>query len=148
MRNAGWVTVSLVFALLPAFAIGQDRPDFSGSWQFDASKSELHNIKLADATWTIEASENSIHLTESEGGKSKPVEFKCTTDGKDCASSAKAKASFWYNGAMLVEMETKGDHVTRYRLTLSQDGKTLKVETTYIVPKTDGNDVLVFNRKS
>jgi len=139
--------VCFVFALLAAFANAQDRPDFSGNWQFDASKSELHNMKLAEATWTIEESDSSIHLTESEG-KSKPVELKCTTDGKDCTSSAKAKASFWFNGAILVEMETKGDHVTRYRLTLSQDGKTLKVETTYIVPQTDGIDVLVFNKKS
>ena len=139
--------ICFVFVMLAAFANGQDRPNFSGNWQFDASKSELHNIKLADATWTIEESDNSIHLTESEG-KSKPVELKCTTDGKDCTSSVKAKASFWFNGAMLVEMETKGDHVTRYRLTLSEDGKTMKVETTYIVPQTDGNDVLVFNKKS
>jgi hypothetical protein len=138
-----------LFVLLAAFANGQDRPNFSGNWQFDASKSELHTMKLADASWTIEESENAIHLTENEAGRSKPIELKCTTDGKDCSvSSEKSKASFWYNGAMLVEMESKGDHVTRYRLKLSDDGKTLRVETTYIVPQTDATDVLVFNKKS
>jgi hypothetical protein len=118
----------------------------TGNWQFDASKSELRNIKMASATWVIEESENSIHITESEGAKSKKTELKCTTDGKECDTSDKAKASFWYNGAMLVEMETKGDHVTRYRLTVSEDGKSMKVEMTHIVPQLGGADVLVFSK--
>ena len=134
-------------AVFATFAYGQDRPNFTGNWQLDSSKSELHNVKLSDATWAIQESDNNIQLTLNEGGKA--VVLKCTTDGKDCsASGEKAKASFWYNGPMLVEMETKGDHVTRYRLKLSDDGKTLRVETNSLVPKDDATDVLVFTKKS
>jgi hypothetical protein len=147
MGKLGCITMVSVFALLAALAIAQDKPNFTGSWQLDPAKCEQHTVKVADATWAIEESDNSIHLTETESGRA--VEMKCSTDGKDCdVHGDKAKASFWFNGPMLVEMETKGDHVTRYRLTLSQDGKTLKVETTYIVPRGDANDVLVFTKKS
>lgn len=137
----------ITFALTAALANGQDRPDFSGTWQLDSAKCELHNLKLTDATWNIQEAENSIHLVANQG-QSK-MELKCTTDGKDCnVSGEKAKASFWYNGPMLVEMETKGDHVTRYRLKLSEDGKTLRVETMSIVPQDSAIDVLVFNKHS
>jgi hypothetical protein len=147
MRKIACITTGSVFALLATLANAQDKPNFSGTWQLDPAKCELHTAKIDDANWAIEESDNSIHLTESEAGKS--IDMKCTTDGKDCdVHGDKAKASFWYNGAILVEMETRGDHVTRYRLTLSQDGKTLKVETTYIVPRGDANDVLVFTKKS
>ena len=147
MRKVGYIAIGSAFALLAMLANAQDKPDFSGNWQLDPAKCELHTAKVADANWSIEESANSIHLTENEAGKA--VEMKCTTDGKDCdIHGDKAKASFWFNGPILVEMETKGDHVTRYRLTLSQDGKTLKVETTYIVPQGDANDVLVFTKKS
>ena len=48
---------------------------------------------------------------------------------------------------MLVEMETRGDRVTRYRIKASDDGKTLNVEMTHIVPQIDKIDVLVFAKQ-
>ncbi len=149
MRMMTAMMAALGTALLAATAFAQDRPNFSGNWRFDASKSELHNLKVSNATWTIKQDDTSIDITQSEGGAAKPVELKCTTDGKDCVvSGEKAKASMWYNGPILVEMETRGDHVVRYRLTMSQDGKTLKVETTQIVPQDNGIDVLVFEKQT
>jgi hypothetical protein len=126
---------------------GQDRPNLSGTWQFDSSKSQLHTMTLADATWVISEDDSSIQIAESEDGAGKKLDLKCTTDGKECKiGGAKATASFWYNGPMLVEMENKGEHVTRYRMKLSADGKTLTVETTSIVPQSTQADVLVFQK--
>jgi hypothetical protein len=97
----------------------------------------------------IQEDDASIQISESEDGANQKVELKCTTDGKECKiGGEKAKASFWYNGPMLVEMETKGDHVQRYRMKLSADGKTLTVDTTSIVPKSTEDDVLVFQKKA
>ena len=134
-------------ALIAALANGQDKPNFSGNWLLDVTRCEFHNLKLADAAWTIEESGNSIHITANDGKAS--TEMKCTTDGKDCdLKGENAKASFWYNGPILVEMETRGDHVTRYRIKLSDDGKTMRVETSSILPKDDAVDFLIFNKKS
>jgi hypothetical protein len=48
---------------------------------------------------------------------------------------------------MLVEMETRGDHVNRYRMKLSDDAKALRVEVNSIVPRNDKADVLVFQKQ-
>jgi len=145
MRN--FLLAAPLFGLLIIPAIGQDRPNLSGSWQLDSSKSEFHNGRIDSETWVIKEDGNSIDITETE--KNKTSEIKCSVDGKDCKISGDSKAttSFWYNGPMLVEFETRGDHVTRYRMTLSDDGKTLKVEATSIVPKGDQKDVLVFEKQ-
>jgi len=147
MRHLVALSGALVVVLCVLSA--QDKPSLSGTWQFDPSKSELHNSKVSSATWVIQEGDNSIHITETEGGKNKKVEMQCTTDGKECSVIGdKAKASFWYNGPMLVEMETRGDRIMRYRMKISDDLKTLTVEVTHIVPQTDKLDVLVFTKQS
>ncbi len=147
MRNAGTLLAFSVLAVFTLPLAGQDRPNLSGKWQFDSSKSEVHTVKVAGGTWVINEDDSTIQIVESEDGAAKTVQMKCTTDGKECkVSGDKATASFWYNGPMLVEMENKGDHVIRYRMKLSEDGKTLTVDTTSIVPQSTQDDVLVFHK--
>jgi len=149
MRMAGSLTACSALAVLVVPLAAQDRPNLSGTWQFDSSKSELHSTKVAGATWVIHEDEDSIQITESAEGASKKIEMKCTTDGKQCkVGGEKATASFWYNGPVLVEMETKGDRVTRYRMKLSDDGKMLTIETTFIVPQSTQDEVLVFRKQA
>ncbi len=149
MRNRATFPLCFSLALLAVPVFGQDRPNLSGTWQFDSSKSELHNTKVAGATWVINESDNSLQISQREEGDNKSVELKCTTDGKECkVAGEKAKASFWYNGPMLVEMETQGDHVVRYRMKLSDDGKTLTVNSTSIVPQSSDSDVLIFRKQA
>jgi len=148
MRN---LTTSSAFLALALFAYpggAQDHPNLAGTWQFDSAKSDQTNNKLVTATWVIEEGDNSIHIIETESGNAKKVELKCSTDGKDCnIAGQKAKASFWYNGLTLVEMETRGEHVNRYRMKLSDDAKALTVEVSSIVPRIDKPDVLVFEKQ-
>lgn len=147
MRTAATLLSCFSLALFAFSAMGQDRPTMTGTWQLDATKSDLKTLKVTTATWVIEEGDNTIHIAETEGAKSKKVDLQCTTDGKECqVTGDKARASFWYNGPMLVEMETKGDRVTRYRLKVSDDGKTLTVEMTHIVPQTDKIDTMVFSK--
>jgi len=149
MRVAATFLAFFGLAVLSLPLAGQDRPNLSGTWQFDSSKSELHGATAAGATWVINEDESSIQITEGQDGAKKKIELKCTTDGKECKiSGEKATASFWYNGPVLVEMETKGDHVTRYRMNLSADGKTLTVDLRSIVPQSTQDDVLVFQKQA
>jgi hypothetical protein len=146
----------MIFTLLACLALlllagrapsqDQDRPNFSGTWQFDASKSELHFSKISSATWVIEEGDNSIHISQTENGKPKKTELQCSTDGKECKFPGDRRDSFWYNGAMLVDMETKNSSVTRYRMKISDDGKTLTVEVSQIVPQNDKPDTMVFQK--
>ena len=150
MRKTVSLSTSLILAVfaLPGTAQEPVKPSLTGTWQFDAAKSELHNSKMTSATWVIDEGDNSIHITATESGKNKKTEMQCTTDGKECqVTGDKSKASFWYNGPILVEMQTKGDTVTRFRLKASEDGKTLTVELTHIVPQIDKTDVMVFQKQ-
>ena len=150
MRKIASLTASLSLAVfaLPALAQEPAKPSLTGTWQFDAAKSELHNNKMTAAIWVIDEGDNSIHITATESGKSKKVEMQCTTDGKECqVTGDKSKASFWYNGPILVEMQTKGDTVTRFKMKASDDGKTLTVELTHIVPQNDKSDLMVFQKQ-
>ena len=128
------------------------RPNLSGTWQLDATHSDADR-KLSTATWVIDESDNKIMLKQDEksaDGKDRKVEISCTTDGKDCpVPSTKDKASFWYNGPMLVvmEMRNNGDNIVRDRIHLSPDSKTMKVEVTSIVPKGDKPEELVFQKQ-
>jgi hypothetical protein len=150
MRKIVNLAPYLILALfaLPGTAQESGKPSLTGTWQFDAAKSELHYSKISSAIWVIDEGANSIHITETEGAKSKKIDMQCTTDGKECqVSGDKSKASFWYNGPILVEMQTKGDQVTRFRLKAAEDGKTMTVELTHIVPQTDKSDLLVFTKQ-
>jgi len=138
-----WALVSLA---VPSAGQEQERPSFSGTWTFDASKSEVHSSKISSATWVIEEGDNSIHISQTENGKAKKTELQCTTDGKECKFPGDRRDSFWFNGPMLVDMETKSEHVTRFRMKISDDGKTLTVEVTPIVPQSDKIDTLVFQK--
>ena len=147
MRIAATLAACSALALLALPLGAQDRPNLSGTWQFDSSKSELHTVRASGGTWVINEDDSSIQI--SEDGDGKKVEMKCTTDGKECkVAGEKGTASFWYNGPLLVEMETRGDHVTRYRMTLSADGKTLTVDSTSIVPQSPQDDKLVFHKQA
>jgi len=150
MRKIATLSAGLSFAVfaLPAMAQEPAKPSLTGTWQFDAAKSELHNNKMTGATWVIDEGDNSIHITATESGKGKKIEMQCTTDGKECqVTGDKSKASFWYNGPILVEMQTKGDTVTRFKMKASEDGKTLTVELTHIVPQNDKSDLMVFQKQ-
>jgi hypothetical protein len=149
MRNLTTWSAFLALVLFAYPGRAQDHPNLAGTWQFDSSKSDQTNSKVVNATWVIEEGDNSIHIIETESGNAKKVELKCSTDGKDCniAGGGKAKASFWFNGLTLVEMETRGERVNRYRMKLSDDAKALTVEVSSIVPRVDKPDVLVFAKQ-
>src|SRR5260370_2766675 len=119
MRKIGSLSAGLILAVfaLPGTAQEAAKPSLTGTWQFDPAKSELHNSKMTSATWVIDEGDNSIHITATESGTSKKIEMQCTTDGKECqVTGDKSKASFWYNGPILVQMQTNVHTVTQLRL--------------------------------
>jgi hypothetical protein len=150
MRKFLWI-VSLGGCL----AWAQDaKPDLTGTWRLDTAKSEMYSTKPSVLTWLIQEKGGSIEMKQvekDEGGHERQVAFTCGIGGKECAfkePDGQVKASFWYNGPMLVEMKTlHNDHVGRYRMKLGEDGKTLNVEFTSIAPASDKTDHLVFSKQ-
>jgi hypothetical protein len=151
VRFLGLVTATAVFSLCGWAQ--SDKPDLTGNWQLDASKSEMQLNRFSDLKLTISEKDGKINITQAEklpDGKERKVTYNCPTNGADCTvPETGAKASFWYNGPMLVNMETekKGGSVIRERLKLSADNKALTMEISNLVPASDKVDKLVLEKQ-
>jgi hypothetical protein len=55
--------------------------------------------------------------------------------------------SLWYNGSMLVLVETHNDIVTKTRFTPSDDGKTLHLEVIHMGPANQRTENLTFTKQ-
>ena len=138
-----------VFALLCAAAA--DHPDLGGTWVLDASHSDTHDPKLKAETLNIDQQPENIKLSESitlDGGKETTSLIACNTAGQSCKikDHGAADVSFWYNGAMLVMSEVRGqDSIVKRRLKPSEDGHTLTMEIIHLAP-VEKTETLTFNR--
>jgi hypothetical protein len=131
------------------------KPKFHGTWTLDSQKSELKNMKLNSAKLVIgqeKVAEIAFRQAyQPSDGAERVVEFKCTTTGKECAftvGTTPATISLFYSGPVLVGFERSGgsgsETVTRYNLSLSEDGNTLTIECTQLEPPKPDKDKLVY----
>ncbi len=49
-----WLPISLAAALVPLGAYGVEKPNLTGSWHCNTSKSTIHQPKISDLTWVID----------------------------------------------------------------------------------------------
>jgi hypothetical protein len=114
--------------LVSAACFAEDYADTSklaGSWDLDGA---------GKTTWKLAATSDGVHFTYTRGGQ-KVADFDCNTSGKECAVSMegkKAKVSVYFNGPLLVMLETRGDNVVKWRFGAVAGGQELEVETTPI----------------
>jgi len=84
------------------------------------------------AGWIIDTRADGLYITQIEGPG--PIaEFKCNTYGQDCEvkiAGHKVTESFYYNGATLIQLETKGDQIVERRFSVLPSGNAMKVEIT------------------
>jgi hypothetical protein len=123
----------LVLAASLTFAA--DKPNFSGSWEMDASKSDFGGSPPPDSfKRKIEHNEPSLILTDEQTsalGTEKAVRT-YTTDGKETSyqwmGGDVKSAAHWDGNAMVIvgKVDAGGaDLIVTSTLTLSADGKTL-----------------------
>jgi hypothetical protein len=132
-------------SLLLATARGQEsKPNFSGKWQTNAEKSQVHSGKASTLTLSVEQKGASIHVkrtSKSADGKDSVVEFSCTTDGKDCDAGG-VKVSLWYDGLSLVEMDVSDAQVSTTKLTLDNPN-TIVAVISYMSPKAEADNFVL-----
>lgn len=153
LSRIAWLSGALFCSLLLA---QESPPDFTGTWHFDAAKSQVADASRSGVTLTIKDDSPKIQfkrVVERSDGHTVISGFNCQIGGQQCnfdEGGHKAKVSLWYDGAALVILKTDGpkeDSVTQWRLTLSSDGKTLSVDLTHIVPS-ENPEKLIFDKAS
>ena len=123
LRN---VALMVLLSGAAAFSAEADRAKLTGAWESQGDNR---------ATWVLEAKGDTWHISYSEGAQ-KPTEFECATDGRECNVKELghgAKISLWFNGPMLVELETKGSEVVKRRFAVAPQGDQMDVEVIPIV---------------
>ncbi len=130
------MTVLLMF-LAGTWALAdeqRDREKLIGSWQLQDSEDNG-----SATSWTFSDKGKGLHVTEMEG-PSTLADFDCHVAGTPCEikiSGKTATLSQWFNGAMLVQMETKGSDVVKRRFSVvSQTDPATDVMEVEIVPIT------------
>jgi len=124
----------LALAALPALA----KPDFTGDWKLNTSKSTFGDFPGPDSmTIKIAHAEPKLSTVSKQSGQMGEFEMKSdyTTDGKECTNKgfqdAPIKSTVKWDGDTLA-IDSKGqfgdaDFTMTQKWTLSDDGKTLTV---------------------
>jgi len=148
------VLAILMLATLPALA----KPNFSGDWKLNTSKSTFGDVPAPDSM-TIKVTHADPQITNVSKQSSQMGEFEiktsCTTDGKECANEgfqgAPTKSVMKWDGDVLA-VETQGkfgemDFSMKQKWSLSGDGKTLTVAQSISTSMGDFTQTLVFDKQ-
>jgi len=156
MRCSHLALALLATPFLPSLLVSANAgpPNFSGTWQLDAAKSQAADGQVI--TLTIQSASGKVNFSRDvreKDGREVKSQFSCEIGGTQCdfdENGHKAKVSLWFNGPALQILKTDGpkeDSVTQWSLQLAPDGNTLTVEFTHIEPS-DKTQTLVFDKKS
>ena len=121
---------TLLLLAVSAFADDRaDRAKLIGVWESPGNGGK-------NGVWTIESKGENLHIIYLEGGQ-KLADFECNIAGRDCKVKAfghDSTISMYFNGAKLVQMETRGEQILKRVFTLMGDGDSMQLELVPIVP--------------
>lgn len=136
-----------------------DKPDLSGTWVFNAAKSQLGiKVKLDSAIFTIEHKEPHFKLSRVFviGGKEDKLEWALDTDGREQVTREEGRtvhSRLYWDGDVLVfdvrfvlKDGREATNVVRY--TLRDGGRTFVAEEKFRGPKLQYDNLWVADRKS
>jgi hypothetical protein len=144
----------LALAALPALA----KPNFTGDWKLNASKSTFGEMPAPDSmAYKITHADPKLSTAIKQSGQMGEFEMQAsyTTDGKESTNEgfggSTAKSVVKWDGDTLV-IETKGqfgdnEFTMTQKWTLSADGKTLNIVQTFKSAMGEGEQKLVFDKQ-
>jgi hypothetical protein len=152
------VKTSVLVAALVCICLGADKPNFSGDWKLNVSKSTMgpvppptsyiRKVTHAEPSITIEDTQTGSPLGDQHDTRT------YTTDGKEItyqANGADVKSTAIWDGDAL-QIDSKAsvqgtDIVFKDKLALGDDGKTLSDTVHITTPQGDLDLVLVFEKQ-
>ena len=130
-HGIGTLALGLGLVLLATADELVERTKLVGFWKLQGSPGSG-----LERAWMITSIGAELQMTQIEGDKV-VSKFKCATKGGPCEATSdghKAAISMWYNGAKLVEMETRGSEILKRRFGVLAQGDVMEVETIPIIP--------------
>jgi hypothetical protein len=150
--------LALAIAAMAAFGAAADKPNFSGDWTVDLTKSDFGPIPPPSGmTRKVDHSEPAVTVVETQTGGPQGdmvINAKYTTDGKETTNQfmgADAKSTAKWDGDALViatNADFQGTAITLTdKWTLSADGKVMTVARHFAAPQGEADVVYVMNKK-
>ena len=130
------LAVLVVALVLPATAHSQGKPDFSGTWTMDPSRSQaaVQNEPSGSISMVIVQSPHEMKVETTRAGKTSVVVYKL--DGSDAAIPTGTAKTHWDGTTLVIDTvrDVNGATVTtRESRTLAAGGNEMVVETTLVV---------------
>jgi len=147
------ITIALAIAATAALGIAADKPNFSGDWTMDATKSDFGPIPPPSTmTRKVEHADPAITSVETRDGMAATSKY--STDGKETTNemmgSATKSVAKWDGSALLVSTKAdfQGTEITiNSKWTLSPDGKVLTDAWHLVTPQGEFDLTYVLNKK-
>ena len=140
MQIKALIISSIFLAAVAAIPAAAQTPDLSGNWVADSNASNK---------WILQQKDGKMHVQEMIGDKVE-TEFTCSLYGQECSARENGhaeKITMYFNGTKLVELRERNGSTVKQRLTLSDDGKTLSVETVPL-SSNDKPETMSFRRQN
>ncbi|HEX7598038.1 MAG TPA: hypothetical protein VF518_07470 [Polyangia bacterium] len=144
----------LALAALPALA----KPNFTGDWKLNTSKSNFGQMPAPDSmSYKITHADPKLSTVTKQSGQMGEFEMQAsyTTDGKESTNKgfgeATMKSVAKWDGDVL-SIETKGqfgdnEFTMSQKVSLSEDGKTMNIVQVFKSSMGDGEAKLVFDKQ-
>jgi methionine-rich copper-binding protein CopC len=135
--------IALTFCLCTFVAAAQTKPNLTGTWKMNESKSKfVHNIP---SEITIKFDQKDSSFTESftitENNGEHKADLKYTADGKETTNQIDNQAvqttARWEGETLVIEVKFEQGNLIIRKITISSDGKTM----TMIVHRPEGENV-------
>jgi hypothetical protein len=143
----------LAIAALPAIA----KPNFSGNWKLNVSKSNFGQMPAPDsATYKVVHEEPKLKSSIKQSGQMGEMEFEnnLTTDGKESTAEIFGQpiknTAKWDGDTLVIDSKGKfGDNefTMNAKWTVSDDGKTLTVVQTFKSAMGEGEQKLILEKQ-
>lgn len=148
----------LAVALFAASALCETKPNFTGEWKLNASKSDFGRLPPpASMVRKIEHKDPELKIfTAIQGAQGEiTTSYRYTTDGKECVNSVRGVdikgSAKWDASTLVIDSERplpNGAPVkTHEKWTLSDDGKTLTSVSRIAMPQGDLTTVAVLEKQ-
>ncbi len=151
------VTASIFLISFAALALAQDKPNLTGTWKLNITKSDFGAIPGPDSqTLVIEHTDPAVKIVSSQAGAqgSMDATINFTTDGKEASNNMGGRdvksTSVWdgRNLVMSAKFSLNDQDVTIKSVwTLSDDGKTISETRHLASPMGETDQKLIFEKQ-
>jgi hypothetical protein len=147
----------LALVALSAAAFLSAKPNFTGEWVMNPAQSDFGPIPApTKMVRTIQHDEPNLHIRNQQSGAQGDIttELKYTTDGKESTNTTRGGevkgTCKWEGDSLVIESKRtiQSMEITQVdRWTMSEDGKSMKVESSLKTPQGDFNLTVAFDKK-